>query len=82
MKENDSSSVSRNESACNSKTAEERMESSSSITGGNLTSTKIESKDVIFSVLQKNTRSMNSTSRIDDGLQMGCNIGLRDMEIK
>ena len=41
MKENDSSSVSRKESACNSRTAEERMESSSSSsTGGNLTSTK------------------------------------------
>ena len=38
---------------------------SSSNTGGNLTSTKIESKDVMFIVLQKNTRSMNS-SRIDD----------------
>ena len=65
MKENDSSSVSRKESACNSRTAEERMENSSSSTGGNLTSTKIESKDVIFVVMQKNRRSMNS-SRIDD----------------
>ena len=62
MKENDSSSVSRKESACNSRTAEERMENSSSSTGGNLTRTKIESKDVMFIVLQKNTRSMNSTA--------------------
>ena len=66
MKENDSSSVSRKASACNSRTAEERMENSSSSTGGNLTSTKIESKDVMFSVMQKKTRSMNSISRIDD----------------
>ena len=53
MKENDSSSVSRKESACNSRTAEERMENSSSSTGGNLTSTKIGSKDVMFIVFQK-----------------------------
>ena len=83
MKENDSSSVSRKESAFNSRTAEERMENSRSSTGGNLTSTKIESKDVIFIVLQKNTRSMNSSSSLRSaGLQMGCNIGLRDMKIK
>ena len=64
MKENDSSSVSRKESACNSRTAEERMENSIGSTGGNLTSTKIESKDVMFMVLQKNTRSMNSISSL------------------
>ena len=69
MKENDSSSVSRKEGACNSRTAEERMECFSS-TGGNLTSTKIESQDVMFIVLQKNTRSLNS-SRIDDLLFEG-----------
>ena len=83
MKENDSSSVSRKESACNSRKVEERMENSSSSTGGNLTSAKIESKDVMFIVLQKNRRSMNSISSLwSAGLQMGCNIGLRDMEIK
>ena len=64
MKEKDSSSVSKKESACNSRTAEERMENSGSSTGGNLTSMKIESKDVMFIVLQKNTRSMNSISSL------------------
>ena len=64
MKENDSSSVSRKESAFNIRTAEERMENSSSSTGGNLTSTNIESQDVMFIVLQKNTRSMNSISSL------------------
>ena len=83
MKENDSSSVSRKEGACNTRKVEERMENSSSSTGGNLTSTKIESKDVMFIVLQKNRSSMNSISSLRSaGLQMECNIGLRDMEIK
>ena len=63
MKENDSTSVSRKESACNSRTVEERMENSSSSTGGNLTSAKIESKDVIFIVLQKNRSSMISNQQ-------------------
>ena len=53
---------------------EKKGANSSSSNGRNPTSTKEDSKDVTFIVLQKNTRSMNSSVRIDEmfsGLQ-GC----------
>ena len=67
QKEVSSSEVSRHTSNQDEGTVEEKKGvKSSSSKGKNPTSTKEDSKDVTFIVLQKNTRSMSSSVRIDE----------------
>ena len=66
QKEVSSSEVSRQTSDHDGGAVEEKKGVSSSSKSRNPTSTKEDSKDVTFIVLQKNTRSMNSRVRIDE----------------